>query len=113
MITLDFIKRLERIIAGLQENPDRDSLIKELYSVMQMGRSVPVRTTRRRSSAAMNNSATIIDDNDGSGITMHFCDTTDSKELKNVLDGTSLFPGVTKLIETRLLDHENELQSLF
>ena len=112
MITLDFIKRLERIIAGLQENPDRDSLIKELYSVMRMGRSVPVRTTRRRSSAAMNNSATIIDDNDGSGITMHFCDTTDSKELKNVLDGTSLFPGVTKLIETRLLDHENELQSL-
>ena len=113
MITLDFIKRLERIIAGLQENPDRDSLIKELYSVMRMGRSVPVRTTRRRSSAATNNSATIIDDNDGSGSTMHFCDTTDSKELKNVLDGTSLFPGVTKLIETRLLDHENELQSLF
>ena len=111
-ITLDFIKRLERIIAGLQENPDRDSLIKELYSVMRMGRSVPVRTTRRRSSAAMNNSATIINDNDGNESTMHFCDTTDSKELKNVLDGTSLFPGVTKLIETRLLDHETELQSL-
>ena len=88
-ITLDFIKRLERIIAGLQENPDRDSLIKELYSVMRMGR-----------------------DDGGSGTTMNVCDTTDSMELKNVLDGTSLFPGVTKLIETRLLNHEIELQSL-
>ena len=88
-ITLDFIKRLERIIAGLQENPDRDSLIKELYSVMRMGR-----------------------DDGGSGTTMNVCDTTDSMELKNVLDGTSLFPGVTKLIGTRLLNHEIELQSL-
>ena len=88
-ITLDFIKRLERIIAGLQENPDRDSLIKELYSVMRMGR-----------------------DDGGSGTTMNVCDTTDSMELKNVLDGTSLFPGVTKLIEARLLNHEIELQSL-
>jgi hypothetical protein len=30
----------------------------------------------------------------------------------NVLDGTSLLPGVTKLIENRLLDHERLLKSL-
>ena len=74
-----------------------------------------VRTTRRCSSAAMSNSATTIniDDSGGSGSMMHYCNTTtNSKELKNVVDGTSLFPGVTKFIEARFLDHETELQSL-
>jgi tetrahydromethanopterin S-methyltransferase subunit F len=111
-ITMDYITRLERISFGLKDNPDKHTLVKELCNVMKRGEPAPIH--RRRSTTAthnMNLITAVIDGGDGGGdggkITV-----LNSKELMNVLDGTSLLPGVTKLVENRLSDHERVLKSL-
>ena len=90
-ITVDYVSRLEDIVSGLKDNPHRDSLVQELYTVMHLGRRpAPIHTT------------TII-----SGSVA-----TNTELLKNVLDGTSLFPGICHMVQNRLTEHERELQSL-
>jgi len=102
-ITLDYITRLERIIFGLKNNPDKHTLVKELFNVMKRGEPAPI--YKRRSTTIMN-PINVVDVNGG------IITELESKQLMNVLDGTSLLPGVTKLIENRLLDHERLLKSL-
>ena len=108
-ITLDYIRRQERIIAGLKQNPQRVTLVEELYKLQQLQR--PNYTTRFCSSF-VNNTTTACDDDSGHRMKPEFVNTTDRAELKNVLDGTSLFPAVTKLIEKRLKDHKNTCQGI-
>jgi hypothetical protein len=108
-ITLDYIRRQERIIAGLKQNPQRVTLVEELYDLQQLER--PTYTTRFCSSI-VNNTITACDDDSGHRMKPEFVNTTDRAEIKNVLDGTSLFPAVTKLIGKRLKNHENTCQEI-
>mmetsp|Transcript_42393 Transcript_42393/g.47189 ORF Transcript_42393/g.47189 Transcript_42393/m.47189 type:complete len:268 (-) Transcript_42393:49-852(-) len=102
-ITLDYITQLERIVSGLKENPDRHCLVEELRDVMKSEvATMPVRNISSQR-FTINTATTTI-----AGRMKELNNT----ELINVLDGTSLLPGVTKLIEHRLLDHEHVLESL-
>lgn len=78
-VTLSYIDRLEQIVSNLKINPAQVELIAKLRNVMEQGRKDPLTTSVSELSYTIENA--------------------------NALDGTSLMPDVTKLIENRLKDH--------